>query len=53
MTEDPDPQKMQDAVRSMADASDQALQRAGMTGADIDLLIPHQANMRIITSTAK
>ncbi len=41
------------AVRSMAEASDQALQRAGMTGGDIDLLIPHQANMRIITATAK
>ncbi len=41
------------AVRSMAEASDQALQRAGLTGEDIDLLIPHQANMRIITATAK
>jgi 3-oxoacyl-[acyl-carrier-protein] synthase-3 len=41
------------AVRSMAEASDQALQRAGMTGEDIDLLIPHQANMRIISATAK
>jgi len=41
------------AVRSMAEASDMALQRAGMTGDDIDLLIPHQANMRIITATAK
>jgi 3-oxoacyl-[acyl-carrier-protein] synthase-3 len=41
------------AVRSMADACDQALCRAGMTGADIDLLIPHQANIRIIESTAK
>lgn len=41
------------AVRSMAEASDMALQRAGMTGEDIDLLIPHQANMRIISATAK
>lgn len=41
------------AVRSMAEASDLALQRAGMTGDDVDLLIPHQANMRIITATAK
>lgn len=41
------------AVRSMAEASDMALQRAGMTGDDVDLLIPHQANMRIITATAK
>jgi 3-oxoacyl-[acyl-carrier-protein] synthase III len=41
------------AVRSMAEASDQALQRAGLTGDDIDLFIPHQANMRIIESTAR
>ena len=41
------------AVLSMADACDQALQRAGLTGDDIDLMIPHQANIRIIESTAK
>jgi 3-oxoacyl-[acyl-carrier-protein] synthase III len=41
------------AVRSMADAADQALVRAGLTSEDIDLLIPHQANMRIIEATAK
>lgn len=41
------------AVRSMADACDQALERAGLTGADIDLLIPHQANLRIIDATAR
>ncbi|HWV58141.1 MAG TPA: beta-ketoacyl-ACP synthase III [Longimicrobiales bacterium] len=41
------------AVRSMADAADQALAAAGLTGADIDLLIPHQANYRIIESTAR
>jgi 3-oxoacyl-[acyl-carrier-protein] synthase-3 len=41
------------AVLSMADACDQALQRAGLTGADIDLMIPHQANIRIIEATAK
>lgn len=41
------------AVRSMAEAADQALIRAGMTGDDIDLLIPHQANIRIIESTAR
>jgi len=41
------------AVRSMADAADQALASAGLTGADIDLLIPHQANYRIIESTAR
>ncbi|MGH7700808.1 MAG: beta-ketoacyl-ACP synthase III [Gemmatimonadales bacterium] len=41
------------AVLSMADACDQALHRAGLTAADIDLMIPHQANIRIIEATAK
>lgn len=41
------------AVLSMADACDQALSRAGLTASDIDLLIPHQANIRIIEATAK
>ncbi len=41
------------AVRSMADACDRALQRAGLTAEQIDLLIPHQANIRIIEATAK
>ena len=41
------------AVRSMADACDEALQRAGLEGGDVDLLIPHQANIRIIEATAK
>ena len=41
------------AVRSMAEAADFALQQAGLTGQDVDLLIPHQANMRIIDATAK
>ena len=41
------------AVRSMADASHRALDLAKLTGNDIDLLIPHQANVRIIEATAK
>jgi 3-oxoacyl-[acyl-carrier-protein] synthase-3 len=41
------------AVRSMSDACDRALDGAKLTGKDIDLLIPHQANMRIIEATAK
>jgi 3-oxoacyl-[acyl-carrier-protein] synthase-3 len=41
------------AVLSMADASDQVLARAGLTADAIDLMIPHQANTRIIESTAK
>lgn len=41
------------AVRSMAEATDRALDLAKLTSADIDLLIPHQANIRIIEATAK
>ncbi len=41
------------AVLSMADACDQALKRAGLRSDDIDLMIPHQANIRIIEATAK
>ncbi|MBX9927466.1 MAG: ketoacyl-ACP synthase III [Gemmatimonadaceae bacterium] len=41
------------AVRSMADACDRALDGAKLSGNDIDLLIPHQANIRIIEATAK
>lgn len=41
------------AVREMAAACDQALQQAGLTGAEIDWLVPHQANLRIIDATAK
>jgi 3-oxoacyl-[acyl-carrier-protein] synthase-3 len=41
------------AVRSMSEAVDRALDAAKLTAADIDLLVPHQANMRIIEATAK
>jgi 3-oxoacyl-[acyl-carrier-protein] synthase-3 len=41
------------AVRSMADACDRALDGAKMSSSDIDLMIPHQANTRIIEATAK
>ncbi len=41
------------AVKAMADAADQALVRAGLTGEEIDLMVPHQANYRIIEATAK
>jgi 3-oxoacyl-[acyl-carrier-protein] synthase III len=41
------------AVRSMAEACDRALDQARLTGNDIDVLIPHQANVRIIEATAK
>jgi 3-oxoacyl-[acyl-carrier-protein] synthase III len=41
------------AVRTMADACDQALRRAGVTADQVDLLVPHQANLRIIEAIAK
>lgn len=41
------------AVRSMAEACDRALDGAKLSSNDIDLLIPHQANIRIIEATAK
>ena len=41
------------AVRSMADACDQALKRANLTIDDVDMMIPHQANIRIIDATTK
>ena len=41
------------AVRTMADACDEALRRAGITADEVDLLVPHQANLRIIEAIAK
>jgi len=41
------------AVLAMADACDEALRKAGVTADEVDLLVPHQANLRIIESTAK
>ncbi|MBM4193281.1 MAG: ketoacyl-ACP synthase III [Gemmatimonadetes bacterium] len=41
------------AVRSMADACDRALDQAKLSADAIDLVIPHQANIRIIEATAK
>ncbi len=41
------------AVGVLEDAARAALDKAGRTAADIDWLIPHQANIRIMQSTAK
>jgi 3-oxoacyl-[acyl-carrier-protein] synthase-3 len=41
------------AVHTMSKACDQALAKAGVSADEIDLLIPHQANLRIIEATAK
>ncbi|MBB6094146.1 3-oxoacyl-[acyl-carrier-protein] synthase-3 [Povalibacter uvarum] len=41
------------AVVGMSDASESALQRAGVETSQVDLVIPHQANLRIIEAVAK
>jgi 3-oxoacyl-[acyl-carrier-protein] synthase-3 len=41
------------AVRKMAEAAETVLTRNGVTGADLGCFIPHQANKRIILSTAE
>lgn len=41
------------AVKVMGEAVKQALEMANLTTADIDYLVPHQANIRIIQSAAK
>jgi 3-oxoacyl-[acyl-carrier-protein] synthase-3 len=40
------------AVRKMAEVTQKVLERNGVTGADLGCFIPHQANKRIIESTA-
>ncbi len=41
------------ATRAMEEAALEALKRADMDTSDIDLFIPHQANIRIIDATAR
>ncbi|MBA4494737.1 beta-ketoacyl-ACP synthase III [Paenactinomyces guangxiensis] len=41
------------AVRVLGSSTDEALKKAGMTREDIDFLVPHQANIRIIDSAIK
>ena len=40
------------AVEKLAKTADTALEKIGMTGDDVDWIVPHQANLRIIKSTA-
>ena len=44
---------MKFAVKAMADSSARVLEKAGMTYDDIKLVIPHQANYRIVESAVK
>jgi len=41
------------AVRTLSSIAEEALEANGMTVDDLDWLIPHQANLRIIQATAK
>ncbi|CAN5745694.1 ketoacyl-ACP synthase III [soil metagenome] len=41
------------AVRVMVESTEAALARAGLTTADVDLLVPHQANTRIISAACE
>jgi len=41
------------AVRSLSDVALEALEANNFTAEDVDLFIPHQANMRILDATAK
>ena len=41
------------AVTALSRVVDEVMLEAGMKGADIDWLVPHQANIRIIEATAK
>ena len=41
------------AVRAMSDASGRVMKQCGVTAGDVDLVVPHQANLRIIEAVAK
>lgn len=41
------------AVSKMADVSAEVMERNNLTGEDVDWLVPHQANLRIIDATAR
>jgi 3-oxoacyl-[acyl-carrier-protein] synthase-3 len=41
------------AVGKLAESGENAMSKAGITSEDVDWIVPHQANLRIIKSTAK
>jgi 3-oxoacyl-[acyl-carrier-protein] synthase-3 len=41
------------AVEKLAETAHAALDKAGLSGADVDWIVPHQANLRIIAATAQ
>ena len=46
------PELFKVAVRSLSDIASKALERAGLSVSDMHLMIPHQANLRIIKAVA-
>jgi len=47
------PEVFKSAVKAMGEAATAILERSGLSGENINLMIPHQANIRIIEATAK
>ena len=41
------------AVKAMSEASERVMRQCGVTADQVDLVVPHQANLRIIESVAK
>jgi 3-oxoacyl-[acyl-carrier-protein] synthase-3 len=41
------------AVEKLADTAHTALAKVGLSGDDVDWIVPHQANLRIISATAQ
>ncbi|MEM6825394.1 MAG: beta-ketoacyl-ACP synthase III [Pseudomonadota bacterium] len=41
------------AVEKLAETAHASLSKVGLTGADVDWIVPHQANLRIIRATAQ
>ncbi|HEY3286119.1 MAG TPA: ketoacyl-ACP synthase III [Gemmatimonadaceae bacterium] len=47
------PQIFKRAIKGMSEASEKVMRRCGITAEQIDLVVPHQANLRIIEGVAK
>jgi 3-oxoacyl-[acyl-carrier-protein] synthase III len=47
------PELFKIAVKSIADVTRQAAEKAGVDIAEVDLVVPHQANMRILSAVAE
>jgi len=41
------------AIEKLADTANRAMEKAGITSGEVDWIVPHQANIRIIQGTAK